>query len=97
MSFDFIEYNYTLNQNKIMIQPKEFLEKFKTLFDETDESLIKFETKFKELDEWSSLTILSLIVMCEEFNTSITPVEIEKSVYVSDLLKFAENNINSNE
>ena len=81
-----------------MIQPKEFLEKFKTLFDETDESLIKYETKFKELDEWSSLTILSLIVMCgEEFNTCITPVEIEKSVYVSDLLKYAENNIISNE
>lgn len=81
-----------------MINKNLFLEQFRNLFDETDYSLIQLDTKFKDLEEWSSLIILSLIVMCEEeFKTNITPNEIEKSVYVSDLIHFAENNLHKNE
>lgn len=81
-----------------MIQKNNFLEKFRKLFDETDESLIQLDTKFKDLEEWSSLTILSLIVMCEdEYKTNITPDEIEKSMHVSDLINYAENNLSKNE
>jgi acyl carrier protein len=81
-----------------MIQKNNFLVKFRKLFDETDESFIQFDTKFKDLEEWSSLIILSLMVMCEEeFNTRISPGEIEKSIYVSDLIHYAENNLITNE
>lgn len=81
-----------------MIQKNNFLVKFRELFDETDASLIQIDTKFKDLEEWSSLIILSLIVMCEEeFNTSISPSEIEKSIFVSDLIHYLDNNLLTNE
>lgn len=78
-----------------MITQDEFLKEFRGLFDETEESDIQFETKFKELEEWSSLIVLSLIVMFEEeFNSKIAPNEIEKSITINDLFQFALNNIN---
>lgn len=39
----------------------DFISKFAFLFDETDENEFKAETVFKGLDEWSSLTALSVI------------------------------------
>ena len=81
-----------------MIQKTDFLEKFRNLFDETDFNQIHLDTNFKNLEEWSSLTILSLIVMCEEdFNSYITPKEIENSKYVNDLINYVEKNINNND
>ena len=78
-----------------MITQDEFLKEFRGLFDETEVSDIQFETKFKELEEWSSLIVLSLIVMFEEeFNSKIAPNEIEKSITINDLFQFALNNIN---
>ncbi len=76
-----------------MIQKNEFLEKFKLLFDETEPSLITLETKFKDLEEWNSLIILSLIVLCEdEFKKNITPNQIQKSNTISDLIESLDNN-----
>lgn len=78
-----------------MISQDEFLKEFRRLFDETEESDIQFETKFKELEEWSSLIVLSLIVMFEEeFNSKIAPNEIEKSITINDLFQYALNNVN---
>jgi acyl carrier protein len=78
-----------------MISQDEFLKKIRGLFDETEESLIQIETRFKELEEWSSLIVLSLIVMFEEdLNSKIAPNEIEKSITINDLFQFALNNVN---
>ena len=80
-----------------MINKIEFLEKFKSLFDETDLNEIKLESEFKKLEEWSSLTILALIVMCEEdFQCQISPTQIENSKYVIDLIFCLEKNKDNN-
>ena len=77
-----------------MIKKDIFLEKFKLLFDETDPKLINFQTKFKDLEEWNSLIILSLIVLCEEdFKISISPNQIENSKTVNDLIDSLDRNL----
>lgn len=77
-----------------MINKDIFLEKFKLLFDETDPKLINFQTKFKDLEEWNSLIILSLIVLCEEdFQISISPNQIENSKTVNNLIDSLDRNL----
>ncbi len=41
---------------------QDFIKKFAEQFDDTDVSEFTSDCKFKELDEWSSLTVLSIIV-----------------------------------
>ena len=45
---------------------QEFIGNFAAQFDDTDEALITPDTKFKQLDEWSSLTALSIIAMVDD-------------------------------
>jgi acyl carrier protein len=50
-----------------------FLQNFADLLDDTDATLIKQETVFRDLDEWDSLTALSLIAMAdEEYSVKLT-------------------------
>jgi len=52
---------------------EEFVKKFAQEFDETPEEQFAAGTKFKSLDEWGSLTALSIIAMVdEEFEKRIT-------------------------
>lgn len=75
-----------------MVNNKTFLEKFQSIFDETNPNEIVLDTKFKELEEWGSLMILSLIVLLEdEYNYKITPTEIEKAIFVEDLYNLLNN------
>lgn len=65
-----------------------FLDNFKTVFEEFDVSLISMETKFREIEEWSSLSSLSLIaVISEEYGINISGEEIRKSEKVEDIYK----------
>ncbi|MEA4808151.1 acyl carrier protein [Macellibacteroides fermentans] len=65
---------------------KEFIENFAAQFDDTDVSVFTSETKFKELEEWSSLTALSIIAMVdEEYNIKIKGDEIRESITINDL------------
>jgi acyl carrier protein len=43
-----------------------FLQHFADMLDDTDAALITAETVFRDLDEWDSLTALSLIAMVDE-------------------------------
>ncbi len=64
----------------------EFIAHFAEQFDDTDPSEIKAETVFKDLDEWSSLTALSIIAMVdEEYDITIKGDEIRNSETVEDL------------
>lgn len=77
-----------------MIEKNDFLEKFKLLFDETDPTLITLDTRFKDLEEWNSLIILSLIVLCEEeYKLTLLPNQIQNSKTINDLIKSLENNL----
>ncbi|MBQ6167368.1 MAG: acyl carrier protein [Muribaculaceae bacterium] len=65
---------------------QEFIENFAAQFDDTDEALFTADTKFKELDEWSSLTALSIIAMVDdECDVIIKGNDILNSDTIQDL------------
>lgn len=70
---------------------QDFIENFAAQFDETDESLINADTLFKELDEWSSLTALSIIAMVDdEYDVIIKGNDIINSNTIQDLFNIVE-------
>lgn len=65
---------------------KEFIENFANQFDETDPAEITAATAFHDLEEWSSLTALSVIAMVdEEYDVAIKGDDIRNAVTVEDL------------
>jgi acyl carrier protein len=71
---------------------EKFIDGFANQFDETDPSTISADTVFKSLDEWSSLTALSIISFVdEEYGISITGDDIQKAHTVVDLFKTIES------
>ena len=65
---------------------KDFIESFAAQFDDTDVSEFQPDTEFKALDEWSSLTALSIIAMVdEEYDITIKGDDIRKSETIEDL------------
>lgn len=65
---------------------KEFIENFANQFDDTDPAEITATTVFKDLDEWSSLTALSIIAMVdEEYDITLKGDDIRNAETVEDL------------
>lgn len=65
---------------------QEFIENFAAQFDETDATVFTADTKFKQLDEWSSLTALSIIAMVDdEYDVIIKGNDIISSDTIQDL------------
>ena len=65
---------------------KEFVENFANQFDDTDPSEITATTEFRTLDEWSSLTALSIIAMVdEEYDVTLKGDDIKNANTVEDL------------
>ena len=65
---------------------KEFVENFANQFDETEPSDITAATVFHDLEEWSSLTALSVIGMVdEEYDITLKGADISNAVTVEDL------------
>ena len=65
---------------------EKFIEDFASQFDDTDASEIKADTKFRELEEWSSLTALSIIAMVDdEYEVQLKGNEMRVAVTVKDL------------
>lgn len=72
----------------------QFVENFAAQFDDTDASEIKVDTAFKELEEWSSLTALSIIAMVdEEYEVKIKGDDIRNSQTVGDLFEIVRSRI----
>lgn len=70
----------------------QFIENFAAQFDDTDASEIKAGTIFKELDEWSSLTALSIIAMVdEEYDVRVKGDDIRKASTVEELYEIVES------
>lgn len=64
----------------------DFIEKFAEQFDETDASEFKADTEFKALDEWSSLTALSIIAMVdEEYDVALKGDDVKNAETIEDL------------
>jgi acyl carrier protein len=70
----------------------EFIASFAEQFDDTDASEIKAETNYRDLDEWSSLTALSIIAFVKtSYGKTITGKEIRSCETVRDLYNLIES------
>lgn len=64
----------------------EFVEKFSDVFDDVDNLTLTPETYFKEIDEYSSVTALSIISFVDEnFEVVVTGKEIREADTLQDL------------
>jgi acyl carrier protein len=71
---------------------QDFISNFADQFDETDTAEFKPDTEFKALDEWSSLTSLSIISMVdEEYGVSINGDDIREAETIEDLYDIIKN------
>ena len=65
---------------------KDFIEKFAEQFDDTDVAEFAPNTKFRCLEEWSSLSSLSIIAMIDgEYDVMINGNDIRESETIEDL------------
>jgi len=65
---------------------KDFIQNFADQFEDTDLSEFTPETEFRALDEWSSLTALSIIAMVdEEYGVSIASAAFKNAKTIQDL------------
>lgn len=65
---------------------EEFIERFAEEFDETPVEEFAANTKFRQLDEWSSLSGLSIISMVdEELDKQVTGADLRSAVTIKDL------------
>lgn len=63
-----------------------FIKNFSEQFEETEITEFKPNTVFKNLDEWSSLTALSIIaVVDDEYSVKITGEDIKNATTIEDL------------
>ena len=68
---------------------KEFIENFAAEFDETPEEAFAPETEYKTLEEWNSLTALSIIAMVDDnYNKTITGANLRACNTIEDLFNF---------
>lgn len=73
---------------------KDFIENLAGVYDEVEIDDLTPETKFKEFDEWSSLTSLSIIAMCDdEYNVIIKGDEIRKISSVQELFDLVQSKL----
>lgn len=70
----------------------EFVKAFAAEFEETPEDQFKADTEFKTLEDWSSLTALSIIAMVDEnMDKTITGADIRASKTVEDLFNLVNS------
>lgn len=71
---------------------KEFIEKFAEQFDDTESSEIQADTEYRELDEWTSLTALSVIAMVdEEYDVQLKADEMRKTQTIQELFDLVKS------
>jgi acyl carrier protein len=64
----------------------EFISNFAEQFDDTDKSEFNADTLFHDLDEWSSMTALSIIGMVDEkYGITLKGDDIRSSETIADL------------
>ena len=64
----------------------EFIKAFAAEFDDTPEEQFTLSTNYRELDEWSSLTALSIISMIDDqMDIQITGADLRSCQTIEDL------------
>lgn len=70
----------------------EFVKRFAEEFDETPMEQFSPSTDFKGLDEWGSLTALSIVGMVdEEYDKRITGADLRNVTTIEELYKLVES------
>lgn len=65
---------------------KDFIANFAEAVDDIDASVLTPETLFRELDEWSSLSALSIMAMIdEEYNVQLKAEEMRHTNTIQEL------------
>ncbi len=68
------------------MEVKDFIDNFAQLFEDTDPNDFKEDTEFQELDDWSSVTALSIMAMVlDTYKISLRADEIRKAKTIQDL------------
>ena len=70
----------------------EFVANFADQFDDTDASEIQASTVFHDLEEWSSLTGMSVLALAKiQYGKSITGAELKACMTVKDVFNLINN------
>ena len=70
---------------------EQFVELIAGEFEETAPELFTPETRFKDLEEWGSLTALSIIsVIDDEFDVTVTGADLRKHNTIQDLFELTQ-------
>lgn len=70
----------------------EFVKLFAEQFDDTDVSVFTPSTEYRKLDEWNSLTGLSVISMIdEEFDKLLTGADLRSVNTIEELFNFVNS------
>lgn len=78
--------------NNCNMQIKEFLDDMAEILEDTDPSLITATTDFKELDDWDSLTNLTIIALAKtKYGKNIVGREIRSCNSIQDLFNIIES------
>lgn len=68
---------------------QEFIDNFAAEFDETPAEAFTPETEYKTLEEWNSLTALSIIAMVDDnYNKTITGANLRENTTIQDLFNY---------
>lgn len=72
----------------MIMEINDFIEKLGDVFEDTDISSLTPQTKFRDLDEWGSMSVLSLIALAdEEYGAELEPEDIRKAQTIQDLFE----------
>lgn len=70
----------------------EFVSNFAAQFDDTEVEVFSSDTVFKELEEWSSLTALSIIAMVDDaYDVKIKGDDIRNSSTIEELFEIVKS------
>lgn len=70
----------------------EFVEAFAAEFEETDESVFSPSTEYKALEEWGSLTALSIISMIDaELDKTVTGADLRACTTIEELYNLIQS------
>ncbi len=73
---------------------KDFIKNFAEQFEDTEASVFNADTKFRELDEWSSLSALSILGMIdEEYDIQLSPSEMRETNTIQELFDLVSSKV----
>ena len=79
-----------------MIKDDHFIKSFIEILDDPDLVEVNIDTKFKHLDEWDSLTNLSLLVMVDaEFNVKLNAEDVRNSNTIKELIDLINSKLSA--